>query len=252
MGRRLRTLWHLRDRGRAPGSVLVAPARALVQRLGPAVDDFDPIIVGPGDQLDSTAARRDGSARSAIAANIRWSTAASSPCADRSSTCSPRRPTRRCASTCGAMRSIGCRSSPSTISGPRSASPKTIIFPCRELLPDDDVRARAEELMSQQTVGSRAVGAACQRRAVRRHGVVAPLARRRRGGAVRPRGRLTRSWCSSSRNGCVIVRLTSSAKRPILPRRSPAHGMSSSAMAIACLGCMWVSNDFYRTAMHLF
>ncbi|MEO6317623.1 MAG: transcription-repair coupling factor, partial [Acidimicrobiales bacterium] len=36
MGRRLRTMWRLRDPERAP-RVLVAPIRALVQRLGPHV-----------------------------------------------------------------------------------------------------------------------------------------------------------------------------------------------------------------------
>ena len=37
MGQRLRTLWHLQDPDQSP-RVIVAPARALVQRLGPHVD----------------------------------------------------------------------------------------------------------------------------------------------------------------------------------------------------------------------
>src|SRR5262245_7700462 len=53
MGRRLRTLWHLRDPERSP-RVIVAPVRALVQRLGPHVEDVEPIVVGHGDQLDPT------------------------------------------------------------------------------------------------------------------------------------------------------------------------------------------------------
>ncbi len=52
MGRRLRTLWRLRH-GRA--SVVVAPVRALVQRLGPHVEDVEPVVVRPGDQLDPVA-----------------------------------------------------------------------------------------------------------------------------------------------------------------------------------------------------
>ena len=51
MGRRLRTLWHLRDPQRAP-RVVVSPVRALVQRLGPHVADVEPIVIGAGDVLD--------------------------------------------------------------------------------------------------------------------------------------------------------------------------------------------------------
>ncbi|QGG96005.1 transcription-repair coupling factor [Actinomarinicola tropica] len=51
MGQRLRTLWHMRDPERAP-RVIVAPVRALVQRLGPHVVDIEPVIVGVGDQID--------------------------------------------------------------------------------------------------------------------------------------------------------------------------------------------------------
>jgi transcription-repair coupling factor (superfamily II helicase) len=62
MGERLRVLWSLADpeaarrggRPRCP-AVIVAPARALVQRLGPRAGEHDPIIVGPGDQIDQQA-----------------------------------------------------------------------------------------------------------------------------------------------------------------------------------------------------
>jgi transcription-repair coupling factor (superfamily II helicase) len=53
MGQRLRTLWHLRDPQRAP-RVVIAPVRALVQRLGPHVADVEPVVVGVGDSLDPT------------------------------------------------------------------------------------------------------------------------------------------------------------------------------------------------------
>ena len=58
MGRRLRVMWRLRSGGHAaagdPGlpRVLVAPVRALVQRLGPHVEDVEPVRVAPGDQID--------------------------------------------------------------------------------------------------------------------------------------------------------------------------------------------------------
>ncbi|MCU0311324.1 MAG: transcription-repair coupling factor [Acidimicrobiales bacterium] len=51
MGRRLRTLWRLRDPQRAP-RVVVAPIRALVQRLGPHVADAEPLVIGRGEVLD--------------------------------------------------------------------------------------------------------------------------------------------------------------------------------------------------------
>jgi transcription-repair coupling factor (superfamily II helicase) len=52
MGRRLRTMWRLRT-GDESLSVVVAPARALVQRLGPDVEDVEPVVVRNGGQVDS-------------------------------------------------------------------------------------------------------------------------------------------------------------------------------------------------------
>ena len=58
MGRRLRTMWRLRTGadGEAGGTrgacVVVAPVRALVQRLGPHVEDIEPITVRPKDRVD--------------------------------------------------------------------------------------------------------------------------------------------------------------------------------------------------------
>ncbi|MDP9019806.1 MAG: transcription-repair coupling factor, partial [Actinomycetota bacterium] len=49
MGWRLRTVWRLRT---GVAQVVVAPVRALVQRLGPHVDDVEPVVVGPGDRVD--------------------------------------------------------------------------------------------------------------------------------------------------------------------------------------------------------
>jgi transcription-repair coupling factor (superfamily II helicase) len=51
MGRRLRVMWRLRT-GDESLAVVVAPARALVQRLGPHVEDIEPIVVRAGDELD--------------------------------------------------------------------------------------------------------------------------------------------------------------------------------------------------------
>jgi transcription-repair coupling factor (superfamily II helicase) len=53
MGRRLRALWRLRHPEREP-KVVVAPVRALVQRLGPHVEEVAPVAIAPGDVLDPT------------------------------------------------------------------------------------------------------------------------------------------------------------------------------------------------------
>jgi transcription-repair coupling factor (superfamily II helicase) len=59
MGRRLQTMWHLRHGTPAAGAdggtrrrILVAPVKALLQRLGPAVADAEPVVVRLGDTLD--------------------------------------------------------------------------------------------------------------------------------------------------------------------------------------------------------
>jgi transcription-repair coupling factor (superfamily II helicase) len=51
MGRRVHALWRLRS-GDPSLRVLVAPARALVQRLGPHVEDLEPVVVRRGDVVD--------------------------------------------------------------------------------------------------------------------------------------------------------------------------------------------------------
>lgn len=50
MGNRLRVLWRLRN-GNEP-KIIVASVRALLQQLGPHVDDVEPIVVRPGDVVD--------------------------------------------------------------------------------------------------------------------------------------------------------------------------------------------------------
>jgi transcription-repair coupling factor (superfamily II helicase) len=51
MGQRLRVLWRLRDRARHP-RIVITSARALAQRLGPHVEEIDPVEIGVGDVLD--------------------------------------------------------------------------------------------------------------------------------------------------------------------------------------------------------
>ena len=55
MGRRLRVMWRLRQgeqAGDALPAVVVAPVRALVQRLGPHVEDIEPVIIERGATID--------------------------------------------------------------------------------------------------------------------------------------------------------------------------------------------------------
>ncbi len=51
MSNRSRTLWYLQDPEQCP-QIIVAPVRALVQRLGPHVEEVEPVIIGTGDQID--------------------------------------------------------------------------------------------------------------------------------------------------------------------------------------------------------
>ncbi|MEZ5206258.1 MAG: transcription-repair coupling factor [Acidimicrobiales bacterium] len=54
MGRRCRVLWRLRDPQRRP-AVVVAPVRALLQRLAPPSPLTEPVVVRRGDEIDPTA-----------------------------------------------------------------------------------------------------------------------------------------------------------------------------------------------------
>jgi len=55
MGRRLRVMHRLRAGGAELPQIVVAPVRALVQRLSPHVEDLEPIRVAPGQRLDRDA-----------------------------------------------------------------------------------------------------------------------------------------------------------------------------------------------------
>ncbi len=52
MGRRLEVLWRLRDPERCP-QVVVASVRALLQKLGPGATTTEPVEIRPGDVLDA-------------------------------------------------------------------------------------------------------------------------------------------------------------------------------------------------------
>jgi transcription-repair coupling factor (superfamily II helicase) len=152
MGRRLRTLWRLRQPGDRP-EVVVASVRALVQRLGPHVEDLAPLMIRQGDQkvdrddlvaqLVSVGYRREEMVEHRGEVAVRGSIVDVFPStADR--------PVRidlwgdevdRLAEF-----SVGDQRSTEDLA-------EVAIFPCRELLPTPEVRERAERLIGLEPWG---------------------------------------------------------------------------------------------------
>ena len=167
-----------------------------------------------------------GSWPSGTGASTRSSTAASWPCGAGSSTSTPPPPSCRCASTCGATRWTGSPSSTPATSArssdlergralrvPRGASHRGRAGPGR--------RARGH-----RAVGTLAVGAPGRGPGLRRHGVVAAVARRRRAGPARPgRARGARS-CSSIPAASGTAPPSSTTRRRPWPGRWPSPGAS--------------------------
>ncbi|MEZ5226873.1 MAG: hypothetical protein R2710_09390 [Acidimicrobiales bacterium] len=151
MGHRLRTLWYLRHPERSP-RIVVAPVRALVQRLSPHVDEVEPVVIAPGMQLDpqdlveqlvGAGYRREAQVEHRGEVAIRGSIVDVFP------------------STADGPVRVDLwgdeveRLSRFTVADQRSTDDleRVEIFPCRELLLTDEVRARAEELISSEPWG---------------------------------------------------------------------------------------------------
>jgi transcription-repair coupling factor (superfamily II helicase) len=151
MGRRLRTMWRLRDPERAP-QVLVAPVRALVQRLGPHVEDVEPVMIVPGERRDrdellvelvGRGYRREEVVEHRGELAVRGSIIDVFPStADR--------PVR-----IDLWGDEVDRLTEFSVSDQRSTDDvsRLEIFGCRELLPTDEVRARAERLIALEPWG---------------------------------------------------------------------------------------------------
>ena len=192
MGRRLRTMWRLRDPERAP-RVVVASVRALLQRLGPHVEDTEPLVIAKGERRDrddivawltGAGYRREEQVEHRGEIAVRGSIVDVYP------------------STADAPVRIDLwgdevdRLTEFSVADQRSTTdlPEIELFGCRELLPTDDVRARAATLVGRAALGPRAVGAARRGPRVRRHGVVDAVAGRGREAPHRPdRPRTARS-----------------------------------------------------------
>jgi transcription-repair coupling factor (superfamily II helicase) len=150
MGRRLRTMWLLRH-GRSP-AVVVAPVRALAQRLGPHVEDVEPIEVRPGARIDQTRlvdALIAGGYRREYQVEHRGELAVRGSIVD------------VFPSTAAAPVRIDLwgdevdRLTEFSVADQRSTSDiaETFVFPSRELLPTDEVRARADKLVALEPWG---------------------------------------------------------------------------------------------------
>ncbi|MDQ1520300.1 MAG: hypothetical protein QOI55_1373 [Actinomycetota bacterium] len=152
MGRRLRVMWRLRTGGEALPAVVVAPVRALVQRLGPHVEDVEPIIVRAGERVD-----RDELVERLVAAGYRreYQVEARGEVAVRGSIVDVYPTTSDHPVRIDLWGDEVDRLSQFSVADQRSTDEvgDAWIFPARELLPTDDVRKRAAALVSQEPWG---------------------------------------------------------------------------------------------------
>jgi transcription-repair coupling factor (superfamily II helicase) len=151
MGRRLRVLWRLRDPQRAP-AVVVASVRALVQRLGPHVEDIEPITVRPNQQVD-----RDDLVGDLVAAGYRREDMVEhrGELAVRGSIVDVFPSTADRPVRIDLWGDEVDRLTEFSVNDQRSAGDLdgVEIFPCRELLPTPAVRERAERLIGLEPWG---------------------------------------------------------------------------------------------------
>jgi transcription-repair coupling factor (superfamily II helicase) len=156
MGRRLRVLWRLRCGAADPSvlpQVIVAPVRALAQRLGPHVEDVVPITVKPGQVVD-----RDGLAAELVAAGYRreYQVEARGEFAVRGSILDVYPSTADHPVRIDLWGDEVDRLQTFSVADQRATSDLSEvveIFPCRELLPTEAVRARAEKLIAVEPWG---------------------------------------------------------------------------------------------------
>ncbi|MDP1820079.1 MAG: transcription-repair coupling factor [Acidimicrobiales bacterium] len=151
MGRRLRTMWRLRDADRAP-RVLVAPVRALVQRLGPHVADVEPVVIAPGTRQD-----RDELVHALVAAGYRREEVVEhrGELAVRGSIVDVFPSTADRPVRIDLWGDEVDRLTEFSVSDQRSTDnlARLEIFGCRELLPTAEVRTRAERLIALEPWG---------------------------------------------------------------------------------------------------
>jgi transcription-repair coupling factor (superfamily II helicase) len=153
MGRRLRTIWRLRH---APANrmplVVVAPVRALVQRLGPHVEDVAPLVIRRGEVRDqvelvtwlgSSGYRRESQVEHRGEFAVRGSIVDLFP------------PTADAPVRIDLWGDEIDRLTTFSVSDQRSVADLALVeaFPCRELLPTEEVRTRADALVAAEPWG---------------------------------------------------------------------------------------------------
>ena len=157
MGRRMRVLWRLRtiaaSDARTDPLVVVAPIRALVQRLGPHVADVEPVTVAPGGRLD-----RDEFVARLVDIGYRreYQVEARGEVAVRGSIVDVYPVTADHPVRIDLWGDEVERLTEFSIADQRSTvdCASVTIFPAREILPTADVRARAAALITEQPWGA--------------------------------------------------------------------------------------------------
>jgi len=152
MGRRLRVMWRIREGGATAPRVVIAPVRALVQRLGPHVEAVEPIRVAPGAQVD-----RDALLTQLVDAGYRreYQVEARGEVAVRGSIVDVFPSTSEHPVRIDLWGDEVDRLSYFSIADQRSTHDvaEIAIFPARELLPTPEVRERAEALIAREPWG---------------------------------------------------------------------------------------------------
>ncbi|MGE0878977.1 MAG: transcription-repair coupling factor [Acidimicrobiia bacterium] len=149
MGRRMRVLWRIKH---DPPAVIVASARSLLQRLSPHADDVEPIVVSRGAQAD-----RDELVRTLVAGGYRREEQVEhrGEVAVRGSIVDVFPSTADIPVRIDLWGDEVDRLSEFSVSDQRSTAEleSVQIFPARELLATDEIRARADKLISEQPWG---------------------------------------------------------------------------------------------------
>ena len=151
MGRRLRVLHRLSGLEDRP-AVVVASGRALVQRLGPSAGATDPIRIGPGDVVD-----RDDLVARLVAAGYRreYQVEHRGEISVRGSIIDVWPSTDDVPVRIDLWDDEVERLTEFAVADQRSTAPRAEVemYPCRELVPDDEVRTRAAVLVGEQPWG---------------------------------------------------------------------------------------------------
>ncbi len=152
MGKRLRVMWRLRAGGEHLPAVIVAPVRALVQRLGPHVEDIRPLFVRKGHHID-----RDEMVAQLVTSGYRreYQVEARGEVAVRGSIVDVYPVTADHPVRIDLWGDEVDRLSHFSIADQRSTEDieSTALFPARELLPTEEVRERAQSLLQWQPWG---------------------------------------------------------------------------------------------------